>query len=107
MLKKLLIVLCVSSSFAQEAKKLPPLEPEYITTQAQCFDSDILFRELRKTYNEVPFLVGKADDQVESVMSLWVNIKDKSWTIVASKSSLSCVIGFGSEIKLISKGKHI
>jgi hypothetical protein len=107
MLKKLLIVMCISSSFAQEAKKLPPLEPETITTQAQCFDSDLLFKELRKTYNEVPFVMGKADDEVASVMSLWVNPINKSWTIVASTDTLSCVIGYGKEIRLISKGKTI
>jgi hypothetical protein len=107
MLKKLLIVLFIGSAFAQDAKKLPPLEPETVTTQSQCFDSDLLFKELRKTYNEVPFVMGKTDDQVESVMSLWINTTEKSWTIVASKGTLSCVIGYGRDIRLVSKGKTI
>jgi len=109
MFKKLLLVLCISSVYAQDAKKLPPLEPEVITYETQCFDTDVLFGELRRSYREVPLATGKADDEAESIMSIWIHPTLGTWSIIATKNSLSCVIGYGKEFNVVPypRGKSL
>lgn len=109
MFKKILLVLCMCSAYAQDVKKLPPLEPDVVTYEAQCFDTDALFKELRSGYKEVPLATGKADDQAESIMSIWIQPTIGNWTVVATKGTLSCVIGYGKDFTVVPhpKGKSL
>lgn len=46
-------------------------------------------------------MTGKADDDAGSTMSVWMNPIDNDWTIIATKDELSCVVGTGTDLKLI------
>ena len=50
----------------------------------------------------MPLLTGKATDIARSTLSVWMNPTDKNWTIVATTKDISCIIGMGTDIKLIS-----
>lgn len=80
---------------------------ENFSTTISCFNTDLLFNELRKEFNEVPFLYGETDDEAKSLMSVWMHKAGSSWTIVATKDDLSCVVGTGKNLKLVPKGKSI
>lgn len=103
MLKKILLLLCMGSCYAQD--KLPQSAPESITVEVPCFDTDSLFNDLKQTYKEVPILTGKAEDAVESTMSFWIQPVKNGWTIVATKGTLSCVIGYGKGFSLVPHRK--
>ena len=45
---------------------------------------------------------GKASDEANSVVSIWMNPIDNNWTIVATKNNLSCVVGMGTDIKILN-----
>lgn len=66
-----------------------------------CYNTTELFKSLREKFKELPLLTGKADDDANSTMSLWMNPIDNDWTIIATKKDLSCVIGTGTDMKLI------
>ena len=72
-----------------------------IKTELPCYNTTELFKTLRENYKELPLLTGKADDEANSTMSLWLNPIDNNWTIIATKKELSCVIGTGTDMKLI------
>ena len=70
-----------------------------------CDDTTAITTALKTEYNEVPIIYGVADDDVNSIMTIWVNPHEESWTIVATKNNTSCVIGFGQKLKVINFGR--
>jgi hypothetical protein len=51
--------------------------------------------------------MGKADDVAKSTMSLWINSLENSWSIVATKGDLSCVVGSGTHFKIMPNKKSL
>ena len=82
------------------------VEPKDIVTyEAACYNTKTLFETLKKTHKETPIIVGKADDVAKSTMSIWLQATENNWTIVATKGELSCIIGTGTDFKLIHPKK--
>jgi hypothetical protein len=78
------------------------IEPkEIVTYEAPCYNTKSLFESLKITHKETPIVVGKADDIAKSTMSLWIRPIENTWTIVATKGDLSCIIGSGTDFKLV------
>ena len=80
---------------------------ETITSVMPCGDTKVVTEQLRERFKEIPIIIGRADDAANSVMSLWTNIKTGSWTLVATKGDLSCVIGTGKGLQVIDPGTTI
>jgi len=76
-----------------------------VKTELPCYNTKELFKTLRENYKELPLLTGKADDEANSTMSVWLNPVDNDWTIIATKKDLSCVVGTGTDMKLIPTRK--
>ena len=76
-----------------------------IKTELPCYNTQELFKILREKYKELPLLTGKADDDANSTMSFWLNPFDNDWTIIATKKDLSCVVGTGTDMKIIPTKK--
>lgn len=74
---------------------------ETVKTELPCYNTKELFKSLREKFKELPLLTGKADDDANSTMSLWLNPVDNDWTIIATTKDLSCVVGTGTDMKLI------
>lgn len=72
-----------------------------VKTELPCYNTKELFKSLREKFKELPLLTGKADDDANSTMSLWLNPVDNDWTIIATTKDLSCVVGTGTDMKLI------
>jgi hypothetical protein len=75
-------------------------EPQIITVDAVCDDTDYVFSVLNKM-NEIPIAIAIAEDVAESKVLLWVSPAKETWTLTATKDKTTCVIGFGSNFKLI------
>lgn len=80
---------------------------EIVPTQMQCDTTKKITNSLLSVYKENPIIIGVASDGASSIMTLWVNTSTKSWTILATKGDVSCVIGHGSELKLITSSPYI
>lgn len=78
---------------------------EVVKIDLPCYNTQELFKSLREKFKELPLLTGKADDEANSTMSLWLNPIDNDWTIVATKKDLSCVVGLGTDMKIIPTRK--
>lgn len=80
-----------------------------IESTIPCFDTKTLFKSLRETYKESPIIMGNADDGAKSTMSLWMHPTNNTWTIVSTKEKLSCVVGVGTDFKLVTQktGKSV
>ena len=78
---------------------------EVIQTELYCDQTATIISFLRKEHRESPILFGKASDMGDSTMSLWVNKKTKSWTILATKDKITCIVGWGEEFKTISNAE--
>ena len=85
----------------------PAVSEEIVTVQMPCYNTKVLFDALKKNYKESPILIGKADDIAKSTMSLWINSLENSWTIVATKGDLSCVVGTGTHFKVMPNKKSL
>jgi len=72
-----------------------------IKTEIPCYDTETLFNTLKKEYKEIPIIYGSANDQAESTMSIWTSPTTKTWTIVATKEDISCVVGAGDRFKFL------
>ena len=75
-------------------------EPHTITIDAYCDDTDHIFSAL-KMMKEIPIAIAQADDVAESKVLLWVGPAKETWTLTATKDKTTCVIGYGSNFKLI------
>jgi len=89
------IGLQVSNSYAQKLENS-------ITAEIPCYNTTELFKSLREKFKELPILSGQATDEAKSILSFWMNPVEKNWTIVATKKELSCVVGMGTDIKLLN-----
>jgi hypothetical protein len=94
----LCIGLLASSSYSQKVQ-------EVVTIELPCYNTQELFKSLRENFKELPVLTGKADDEAGSTMSVWLNPIDNDWTIVATKKDISCVVGLGTDMKIIPTRK--
>jgi len=82
-------------------------ETSTITNTMPCGDTKTVINELREDYKEIPIIIGIANDNANSLMSLWTNVNDGSWTLVATKDQLSCIIGTGKSLRVLELGKVI
>jgi len=80
---------------------------EVLTFKAVCNDTKVITDNLIKKYKEIPIIFGNAEDEAKSTMSFWINLKNKSWSIVATKDNISCIIGTGTDLKIIDYGDYI
>lgn len=94
----LCIGLLASSSYSQKVQ-------EVVTIELPCYNTQELFKSLREKFKELPILTGKADDEAGSTMSVWLNPIDNDWTIIATKKDISCVVGLGTDMKIIPTRK--
>lgn len=94
----LCIGLLASSSYSQKVQ-------EVVTIELPCYNTQELFKSLREKFKELPILSGKADDEAGSTMSVWLNPIDNDWTIIATKKDISCVVGLGTDMKIIPTRK--
>lgn len=76
-----------------------------VKTELPCYNTTELFKSLRENYKELPLITGQTDDEAKSTMSVWLNPIDNEWTIVATKKDLSCVIGTGTDMKVVPSRK--
>ena len=74
---------------------------EILKFDAYCDSTDTIVKNLKETYKEAPIIIGKASDEAKSVVTLWTNPTTKSWTILATKSKISCIIGVGDDLTVI------
>lgn len=65
-----------------------------------CSNPDFLFKELAKEYKERIYWAGYGDKSNSTYM-LWVNAKTNTWTITQSTKEISCIIGSGTDNKLL------
>jgi len=79
---------------------------EVVTTDISCYNTDELMKFLREDYKEYPIAMGITNDRANSTMSIWVSPRDKSWTILATKQQISCVIGTGTDFDFVPYKKE-
>ena len=75
---------------------------ETVTTELPCYNTKELFKTLREKFKEMPLLTGSSSDEAKSTMSVWMNPSDNDWTIIATNKDISCVVGLGTDMKLIN-----
>jgi len=82
---------------------------ESISIDLPCYNTKEIFKSLREKYRELPLMTGSASDEANSVVSLWLNPVDNNWTILATKKDLTCVVGMGTDMKIVpyKKGTSI
>ena len=100
---KYLTILFLSLTLLTAQAKSPE---EVVTTEITCYDTDELINILREQYKEYPIAMGITNDRANSTMSIWVNPREKSWTILATKQQISCVIGTGIEFDFVPYKKE-
>ena len=98
---KLTYLLVIISLVLSTNSHSQPVE-ESISIDLPCYNTKEIFKSLREKYKELPFITGQASDEANSVVSIWINSVDKNWTIVATKNDLSCVVGMGTDIKILN-----
>ena len=98
----MIYVLLSNNSYSQKLEQT-------VKTELPCYNTQELFKSLREKFKELPLLTGKTDDDANSTMSVWLNPIENDWTIVATKKDLSCVVGSGTDMKIIPtrKGTNI
>ena len=91
-----------TNSYSQEIE-------ESISIDLPCYNTKEIFKSIREKYKELPFMTGKTDDEANSIVSIWINPISNNWTILATKKDLTCVVGVGTDMKIIpyKKGTDI
>ena len=95
-----LIGLLASNTYSQKLETT-------VKTELPCYNTKELFKSLRENFKEFPIITGQTDDEASSTMSVWLNPIDNDWTIIATKKDLSCVVGTGTDMKLVPHKKGV
>jgi len=93
--------MCLGLSTKSYSQKLE----ESITIDLPCYNTKEIFKSIREKYKELPFMTGQASDEASSIVSIWLNPVDNNWTILATKKDITCVVGVGTDMKIISYKK--
>ena len=96
-MKYLTTILLSLIVFAAQAKS----PEEVVSVDINCYDTETLFKTLKEDYYEYPIILGITNDKANSTMSVWMQPREKSWTIVATKQDISCIIGTGTNLELV------
>lgn len=80
---------------------------ETITGTMPCGETKEVTKYLIEQFEEMPIIIGKADDVANSIMTLWINPLSKTWTIVATKNDITCIIGTGKDFTILAKRGNI
>ena len=104
-MKKIYLIigwLLASSCYAQEVT-------DTVETELPCYNTEEIFKSLKDKFKEFPFMTGRAGDFANSIVSVWMNPSDGTWTIIATKNDITCVIGVGTDMKIVphKKGPNI
>jgi hypothetical protein len=101
----LLVIILLGLSTKSYSQKLE----ESITIDLPCYNTKEIFKSIREKYKELPFMTGQVADEASSIVSIWLNPVDNNWTILATKKDLTCVVGVGTDMKIIpyKKGTDI
>lgn len=78
---------------------------EVVPRDMFCDDTKTIVKSLKETYQEMPVISGRVDDEANSILTIWTNPTTDSWTIVATKKDYSCIIGTGEKLKVINYSK--
>jgi hypothetical protein len=78
---------------------------ELVSRDMLCDETKVLVKSLREKYQEMPVITGKVDDEAGSILTVWMNLTNESWTILATNKDYSCVIGVGQKLKVIEYNK--
>jgi hypothetical protein len=80
---------------------------ETITNVMPCDKNETIARTLTEKFKETPILIGNASDAASSIMTLWTNVDTGTWTIVATKNNISCIVGVGRKLRIIELGTSV
>ena len=97
-------LVCLLSLFVQADTNKE--QAEVVSIEMYCFTTDQVAGTL-KQFGEIPLAIGKAFDLAGSTMSLWTNPSTETWTLVATKQNVSCILGTGERLQLLKSGKII
>jgi hypothetical protein len=94
--------LLASSCYAQEII-------DTVETELPCYNTVEIFKSLKENYKEFPFMTGRASDFANSIVSIWMNPSDGNWTIITTKKDITCVVGMGTDMKIVpyKKGTNL
>jgi hypothetical protein len=106
-MKQTIIILLMALASPLIHSKETVVSEEIVTFEAPCYTTTELFSSLKELYKESPIIIGKATDEAGSTMSFWINPIKLSWTIIATKGNLSCVIGSGTHFKIMPNKKSL
>jgi hypothetical protein len=95
----LLMCFITLNSYSQEIK-------EKVETELPCYNTEEILKILKERYKEMPFMIGKASDSANSVVSIWINPVDSTWTIIATKKDITCVVGMGTDMRVVPYKKR-
>lgn len=75
-------------------------EAQLIHKPVLCEKTSVLFKTLKDDYEEMPLMMGQ-DASNDSKYILFVNSKAGTWTFVQFTQEYACMIGFGTNSKLV------
>ena len=102
---KLTYLLLVIISLGLSTKSYSQEIEESISIDLPCYNTKEIFKSLREKYRELPLMTGSVSDEANSVVSLWINPVDNNWTILATKKDITCVVGVGTDMKIVPHKK--
>lgn len=65
-----------------------------------CSKPDLVFKELAKEYQERIYWAGHGEKS-SSTYILWISSKNNTWTLTQSNKDVSCIIGSGTDNRLL------
>ena len=100
-----MLIVCTllsNNSYSQEIT-------DTVETELPCYNTNEIFKSLKEKYKEVPLMTGRAGDFANSIISIWMNPVDTTWTIIATKKDITCIVGMGTDMQLVphKKGPNI
>lgn len=92
-------IICILAAVIFHGAAAP--QESQVNTRFYCNTTKIIFDTLRREYKEEPMVYGRGATQESTIMSLWINPVNGTWTIVVSTADKTCVVAGGVDIKIV------
>ena len=85
------LVAYTAYAYAQEKRTIPTV----------CDKTETVISTLKNKYSEIPIMAGVSADPSKSIVSIWGNPETKSYTILATKGDVTCVLSVGEKLEVL------
>mgnify|MGYP003336822734 CR=1 FL=1 len=69
-----------------------------VHTDVHCFKYQVAMSDLKDKYGEEPIFIGKSDLETGTVVMMFVNQQQGTYTVITTDKNIACILDVGNQV---------